>query len=307
MDRSALGLKGRSLPPQRSGRAGVGFVDGKNSSAIEFGSLAGAGSCRRCGDGLSWGALEARFAFNLGSARIAERDARAGAALGSACNLCTGAVPRARASYPRPRLRSYPIATAFRGNSDSRSFGERSRTESGRRIDFVCRTRSHRLAAEEPVVHPAQPLRPAVKDPGVQAGVLETVEPPPPANGTSLRIPLAGTPASDVVEVNIRAGLVTIVARDAPLGQVLALLAQQQGLNIITGEDIKTPVSVTLNRVPFQTALENILAVAGYTAVQQDNVLLITSVAGDRKAASQVQGRVVRVFRLDYTSATTST
>jgi type II secretory pathway component GspD/PulD (secretin) len=120
----------------------------------------------------------------------------------------------------------------------------------------------------------------------------------------TVRIPLAGEPSPEAVEIRNEGGLITIVAREAPLGEVLGLLARQQGLNIITGEDIKSRVSITLTRVPFRSAIESILAIAGYTAVQQNNILLITSIAAEHKVSSLAQGRVVQVFRLDYVSAT---
>jgi type II secretory pathway component GspD/PulD (secretin) len=159
-------------------------------------------------------------------------------------------------------------------------------------------------AAEEPVAAAAHPLRAVPEPPVNQSHRAENADLQPSSGGNTLRIPLAGTPTADAIQMNIQGGLVTIVARDAPLSDVLTLLARQQGLNIVTGEDIKTHVTITLTRVPIQAALENILMVAGYTAVQQNNILLITTAAADHKTSSQAQGRVVQVFRLEYTSAT---
>ena len=97
--------------------------------------------------------------------------------------------------------------------------------------------------------------------------------------------------------------MVSIVVRGAPLDEVLGILAQQQGLNVITAEDITARVSVTLDNVPFEQALTQILSVAGYTWVRQENVLIITSIATGNQLSPYAQGREVRVFRLDYVAA----
>ncbi len=119
-----------------------------------------------------------------------------------------------------------------------------------------------------------------------------------------LMIPVAGETPPEGVKLDVQNGLVTISAHDAPLAEVLGLLAHQQGLNVISGEDIKAKVSVSLNNVPFADALDNILAIAGYTAVRKNNILLVSSVATERKVSMQSQGRIVEVFRLNYTTAT---
>ena len=61
---------------------------------------------------------------------------------------------------------------------------------------------------------------------------------------------------------------------------------------------------MTLHGVPFEQALTHILSAAGYTWVRQDGILIITSVAARNKFSPYAQGREVRVFPLDYVSAT---
>ncbi|MCY2982280.1 MAG: secretin and TonB N-terminal domain-containing protein [Planctomycetota bacterium] len=96
---------------------------------------------------------------------------------------------------------------------------------------------------------------------------------------------------------------VTLVTRDAPLSTVLSLIAQQQGLNIVTGEEVNQRVNVTLNNVRLNDALDAILAVHGYTWVRQNNIITISSMANERKMSPSVQGRMVRVFTLNYVLA----
>ena len=98
-------------------------------------------------------------------------------------------------------------------------------------------------------------------------------------------------------------GLVTVVVRDTPLGDILSTLAVQHGLNLICSEDISTRVSVTLHQVPFEEALTQALAVAGYTWVRQGNILVVTNTASGTGVSPHLQGRHVRVFQLDYVAA----
>jgi type II secretory pathway component GspD/PulD (secretin) len=96
---------------------------------------------------------------------------------------------------------------------------------------------------------------------------------------------------------------VTLVTRDAPLATVLSMIAQQQGINIVTGEDITQRINVTLNGVKLNDALDAILAVHGYTWARQNNIVTISSMNSDRKTSPSVQGRQVRVFTLNYVLA----
>jgi len=120
--------------------------------------------------------------------------------------------------------------------------------------------------------------------------------------GTIVRIPLAGgTPEG--LQLETRDGKVSLVIRDAPLGEVLSALAQQQGVNIVASENIKAKVSATLYDIPLKQALTHILSVAGYTWTQQQDVILVTPLASSGRVAPAAQGRQLRVFSLDYVSA----
>jgi type II secretory pathway component GspD/PulD (secretin) len=99
-------------------------------------------------------------------------------------------------------------------------------------------------------------------------------------------------------------GLITLIVRDKPLSQVLALLAQTQQLNIVASNDIDVMISITLRKVPVEEALTAVLAVANYTWVKRGNIILITSVADSVNLPADVQGRQIQVFDLDFASAT---
>ena len=105
------------------------------------------------------------------------------------------------------------------------------------------------------------------------------------------------------VQLQSNQDLVTLVTRDAPLSTVLSMIAQQQGLNIVTGEEVSQRVNVTLTNVRLSDALDAILAVHGYTWVRQNNIITIASMNSDRRNSPSVQGRHVRVFTLNYVLA----
>lgn len=130
------------------------------------------------------------------------------------------------------------------------------------------------------------------------------IAPQPARSGENqITIPLAGALAHDAVNVDRASGKVTVVVRDTPLGAILSSLAAQRGLNLICSEDIAARISVTLHDVPFEEALTQILAVAGYTWVRQGDILVITNLSGGRVVSPYLQGRHVRVFQLDYVAA----
>ncbi len=118
-----------------------------------------------------------------------------------------------------------------------------------------------------------------------------------------VRIPLAGNAATDDINLTMKNGRVTLVTRNASVQSVLNLLAEQQGLNLITAEDVTGNISVTLTDVPFDDALNSIVAIAGCTWNQQRGIMLVSKIESDLKGSPGVQGRVVQVFPLNFVSA----
>jgi type IV pilus assembly protein PilQ len=128
------------------------------------------------------------------------------------------------------------------------------------------------------------------------------VFPESPSYPDSQVFPMAPAASDPENRVQLQSSLdqVTLVTRDAPLSTVLSMIAQQQGLNIVTGEEVSQRVNVTLTNVHLNDALDAILAVHGYTWARQNNIVTISSMGTDRKTAPSVQGRMVRVFTLNY-------
>ena len=132
-------------------------------------------------------------------------------------------------------------------------------------------------------------------DPTLESEVL----PKPPEH----YIPLKATADPSQVLVESDDNLVRIVVRDAPLRQVLALLAESQKLNLVFSTTAEVRVTVSLDRVPLTTALDAILASCGHTWTQQGNIIHISEVSATRILAPSVQGRQLRVFPLEYLTA----
>ena len=72
----------------------------------------------------------------------------------------------------------------------------------------------------------------------------------------------------------------------------------------MAANDIDAVISITLRNVGLEEALTAILSVANYTWVDQNGIILITSLAGSGGLPPEVQGRCIRVFELDFVSAT---
>lgn len=125
--------------------------------------------------------------------------------------------------------------------------------------------------------------------------------PSPRIQGT---LPLSGWNAPGNVQLSNEEGnRISLIVRDASLSSVLALIAQEKNLNIVASNDIDATISITLRNVPLEEALTSILAVANYTWVCRDNIIMITSLADASRLPADVQGRTLQVFQLDYASA----
>ncbi|HXF48762.1 MAG TPA: secretin and TonB N-terminal domain-containing protein [Verrucomicrobiae bacterium] len=91
---------------------------------------------------------------------------------------------------------------------------------------------------------------------------------------------------------------ITLEMEAAPIGSVLKLLAAQNNLNIVSGQEVRGSVSLRLRQVSLDEALSSILLANGYTYSRQGNVLVV--LAQDKDYPQQLE---TRVFELSYVSA----
>ena len=93
-------------------------------------------------------------------------------------------------------------------------------------------------------------------------------------------------------------GTVSMNFRGAELVDILRLLAFQNDLNIITGDDVEGEVTVSLRDVNLFEALDAILKVNGYDWFEQENIIVV------KPKDEEVDGELeTRVYKLEYADA----
>jgi len=94
--------------------------------------------------------------------------------------------------------------------------------------------------------------------------------------------------------------LLSMDFKDADIGNVLRILGEKSGLNIVTDPSIKGKITIYLREVPAEDALELILQVNELSYQKTNNVLMVAS---QEKLAAMVP-RVVETIRLQRLDAT---
>jgi type II secretory pathway component GspD/PulD (secretin) len=157
-----------------------------------------------------------------------------------------------------------------------------------------------------PLRNASQPLADDPQQPGTsQRGAASNEELPAPSPRLQGRLPIADSGGGEVQLSESKNGRITLIVRDASLSRVLALLAQEHGLNVVAANDIDALISITLRDVPIEEALTAILSVANYTWTKRNNIIMVTSLADSANLPPDVQGRQIEVFDLDFASAVT--
>jgi type IV pilus assembly protein PilQ len=147
-------------------------------------------------------------------------------------------------------------------------------------------------------VHAQVPAPPEEEErltlPGIPSVAPEPIE---------VSIPLAGGDVDGKVKLSMDQGRISLVAREAPINVVLGLMAQQNGLNVVTAENVNGTISVTLNDVSLSAALNAILRVNGYAWTRQEDIIVISKLTKDSLTPPATQGRQLRVFSLNFLAA----
>lgn len=93
----------------------------------------------------------------------------------------------------------------------------------------------------------------------------------------------------------------TILSMDyheAEITNVLRLLAQQNGLNIVASDEVKGKITLSLTNVTLKEALDNILKANGYNYIINGNVIFV------KPAEKTISGEMItKVYRLKYIDA----
>ena len=90
---------------------------------------------------------------------------------------------------------------------------------------------------------------------------------------------------------------------DADLRQVLELLSQKSGLNIVASRSVQGTVSASLNNVDTMTALDAILKSTGYVAYQEGEIIFVGTADEYRQRKNRMENIDTRIYRPDYVTA----
>lgn len=84
-------------------------------------------------------------------------------------------------------------------------------------------------------------------------------------------------------------GMVSLDFRDADIKNVLKVLAYKSGVNIIAGPEVVGVVNIQLKDVPWQRALDVILATYGYGYERKENIITVTTIENLKKRREDAQ------------------
>jgi type IV pilus assembly protein PilQ len=79
--------------------------------------------------------------------------------------------------------------------------------------------------------------------------------------------------------------LISLDFKDADINNILRILAEFSGLNIVTSDDVKGKVTVKLQNVPWQQALDSVVRVAKLGYVQEGNIIRVDKLENLTKEA----------------------
>lgn len=114
-------------------------------------------------------------------------------------------------------------------------------------------------------------------------------------------IPLSGMAPN--VRVDQLSGHISLHVRDASLRDVLTMIAQQLRINIVVATNVSGQISITLEDVTVEDALNAMLASTGNSWTRVNGIIHITSLQATANLPAILQDRVVRVFELDFAAA----
>jgi len=94
---------------------------------------------------------------------------------------------------------------------------------------------------------------------------------------SNLRATSTPTPAPSASAPTSGEKLISLDFKDADVVNLLRILAAESGRNIVSGDDVKGRVSISLKNVTWEQALDTILEVRGLAKVEKDGVIRIVS------------------------------
>jgi type IV pilus assembly protein PilQ len=97
-------------------------------------------------------------------------------------------------------------------------------------------------------------------------------------------------------------GLISMNIEGAEIRSVLRTFSEFSGMNIIAGSDVKGTVTVLLHNVPWRQALDNVLKINDFVAVEEEGIIRIATL-NDVQNAEKMTELQTKVYRVNYARA----
>ena len=130
--------------------------------------------------------------------------------------------------------------------------------------------------SEPPKAELAKPAAPAPKAKTARPPVVAMAPPPPSPAAAPAPIRVAQAPQAQPPASNGQRPI-SLDFKDADIANLLRILAAESGRNIVAGEDVKGKVSISLQNVSWELALDTILEARGLQKTEKDGVIRIVS------------------------------
>ena len=165
--------------------------------------------------------------------------------------------------------------------------------------------------AATPTPNDFVPAPPAAQPPALQGPApakLEASEMPAPGGVPAVQGLQAPAPAAEIVDMpgavaSEGDGHLAINARDVDVRVLLEQLAEQAGLNILAGASVTGTISLNMQHVGVEEALDAILKATGFTA-RYDGSFVYIGTTADFATMERAQDTIgTRVYRPNYISA----
>ncbi len=133
----------------------------------------------------------------------------------------------------------------------------------------------------------AAPPQPSPEPLVVQPAPVTPVVAPPPVPVAPVMVVLPEAPAEPEI------ARLSMDFKDADVNNLLRIIAEVSGQNIVAGEEVKGKVTVRLVDVPWDRALDNILRINGLGFVREDNIIRVAKLSAIRKEREERRKEIV--------------
>jgi type IV pilus secretin PilQ/predicted competence protein len=174
-------------------------------------------------------------------------------------------------------------------------------TQEGQEVQLAIGQVKEEAKAEKPL-EPVPPVRVAKAEPKAVEKAQEVIPPTPVIKPETLEkeATLAETKPIELENPQLshyKGARLSLDFKDADIHNILRLIAEVSNLNIITSDDVKGKVTIRLVNVPWDQALDVILATKNLIKIEEGNVLRITTfenMTKDRQARQKEEEILIK-------------